>query len=442
MNKKKINFGFRGWMLVIYQATAFLAYTAFSNYPLNILADLYGGAQKLSTIYTVCTLVGIAAQLCMNRIVGKLKSIKSFSALCGLAELASGLGLMLIPPSQAGFWCVCYAVANLAGVMYATFSIGILVGQWFPTRKGTIMGLTTIAFPVGNGLIGFFASSVFSKGAPDIFGAFLPFFIISAVGWLLGVVFLRDYPEQCGCYRDNDRSMTADLARQMMEDEIRSKQTTVWKLGHVLKCRDFWFATIPTGFLMLFSIGMMTQTASILGRFEQELASLGGYTGVMMLICILGCIGSYLIGLLDTKFGTKKALIVSAAIMIVSGIFGMIPRAGALVVSMVFLALFMGASSNFTVSVAAQYWRREDFGSVFAVLNPIANIFNAAGPMVIARLFYSSMGYQAIFLVTAIAGVISMVLLVLFKPGHIKQMDDAYRAEAGKELDDALVGRK
>lgn len=36
--KKSINIGFRGWMLVLWLATAFLAYTVIGNYPLNILA--------------------------------------------------------------------------------------------------------------------------------------------------------------------------------------------------------------------------------------------------------------------------------------------------------------------------------------------------------------------------------------------------------------------
>ena len=51
MNQKKtVNFGFRGWMLIIYQAIAFVTYQVFTNYPLNILADMYGGAQVLSKV--------------------------------------------------------------------------------------------------------------------------------------------------------------------------------------------------------------------------------------------------------------------------------------------------------------------------------------------------------------------------------------------------------
>lgn len=38
--KKSVNFGFRGWMLLVYQFIAYIAMTAYTNYPLNILADV------------------------------------------------------------------------------------------------------------------------------------------------------------------------------------------------------------------------------------------------------------------------------------------------------------------------------------------------------------------------------------------------------------------
>ncbi|MCC8152012.1 MAG: hypothetical protein LIO96_11320 [Lachnospiraceae bacterium] len=51
------------------------------------------------------------------------------------------------------------------------------------------------------------------------------------------------------------------------------------------------------------------------------------------------------------------------------------------------------------------------------------------------------MGYQAIFLATAVAGVISIVLIAIFKPSFIKDTDDKYRLAAGKPLDNVLEGR-
>ena len=42
----------------------------------------------------------------------------------------------------------------------------------------------------------------------------------------------------------------------------------------------------------------------------------------------------------------------------------------------------------------------------------------------------------------AYIAVISLILVVCFKPAKVKAADDKYRAAAGKPLDDALVGRK
>ncbi|MCD8218695.1 MAG: MFS transporter [Clostridiales bacterium] len=438
--KKSFDLGFRGWMLVIYQFIAFMMYTAINNYPLNILADMYGGATLISRIYTIATILGIVVQLCISGWVGRMKSVKLFGSVLGLVSLILLLGIMLLPSGV--LWLAAYGLGVGVAIMYATFALSILVGQWFPTRKGTVMGIATIAFPIANGLLGPFATRVFSKGYPDVFGAYLPFFIIFVIGWVIGLIFIKDFPEQCGAYRDNDKNMTPEKAQAMMAEDIENKKTTVWKLGATLKCPDFWCITLPLGALLMFSVGMMTQTSAIIGQFEGQLDFVGGYTGIMLLICIFGCIGSFILGLLDTRFGTKTAVAIAVCIMIIAGVLGIIPNAISLLLSMICLALFMGASSNFTVSTAAQYWRREDFSSVYAVINPVANIVCALGPTVIAMLLYSSLGYQSIFVVTLIIGIISLILTLLFKPSRVKTRDDKYRTAAGKPLDDALVGRK
>jgi OFA family oxalate/formate antiporter-like MFS transporter len=113
-------------------------------------------------------------------------------------------------------------------------------------------------------------------------------------------------------------------------------------------------------------------------------------------------------------------------------------------VALVCLAIFMGAASNFTVSGAVQYWRMEDFPSVFARINPVASLLSAFGPMIVAVLLFSK-GFpdpSAPFIFVGISGVISVILVLLFKPANVKALDDKYRSAAGKPLDDALVGRK
>ena len=164
----------------------------------------------------------------------------------------------------------------------------------------------------------------------------------------------------------------------------------------------------------------------------------------MLMVAIFGAIGSWLLGVFDTRFGTKKSMIMAMILMILSGVCGALATAtgtGALVViALIFVAMFMGASSNFTVSVAAQYWRREDFSGVFACVNPVSNIFNAVAPTIVAILIASVMGVRAVFIFLLVAGIIGLILMLAYNGAHVKTVDDTYRKAAGKPLDDALVG--
>jgi MFS family permease len=442
MNKTKlgINFGFRGWMLLIFEITAFLVFQAFGNFPMNMLGDVYGGAEKISPIYTIASLVGIVIQLILAGFVGKMKSVKPMVMGFGLATLVAAFAVAALQPGPA--WMVAYFLVNVLSNIYGMFGIGIIIGQWFPTRKGVFMGIATFAFPVCNGLMGPFAGIVFNEAylaanhRPNVLGGFLPFLIVGLVGWLIGLIFIKDYPEQVGCFRDNDKSFTKEKADAMLAAEIEAKKTTVWKLGNTLKCGSFWLITIPMGTLLACSVGAMTQTTQIFAangladKFEM----------LMGMVMIFALIGSYVLGLIDGKFGTKTAITVSVIVMLLAGIFGTI--GGTLMIpGIILLAIFMGAASNFTVSGAAQYWRREDFSTVFGYVNPIANIIQCAGPMMFAMLI-AMVNVKAPFIVTIVISVISLILVLCFKPANVKACDDKYRAAAGKPLDDALVGRK
>ncbi|MCI8991556.1 MAG: MFS transporter [Eubacterium sp.] len=438
--KKSIGFGFFGWMLLIFQAGAFFTQVVFTNYPMNILAEFYGGGTFVPMIFTIGTFIAIILQLILSRFVGKIKNMKNLTLIFGAISLLMGcvIAFYPVPFGISAVWVAAYFVESVCVNMYCTFTCSILVGQWFPRRKGTIMGIATLLFPIGNGLISIFAANVFKTGAPTPASAFLPFLIACIITWVIGLIFVKDYPEQCGAYRDNDKSFTPEIARKMMEEEIENKKSTVWTTGHTFMSRDFWFISVTCGLLLMFAVGMMTQTATIVAQFETL-----NYGMVMMLIMIFGIVGSYGLGIIDTKIGTKKAIAIAVIMMILSGIFGTIQHPACLIIALILLAMFMGASSNFTVSAAAQYWRREDFSSVFACLNPVANIFNAITPSVIAFLLFSSpIGYRMCFIVTAIAGVVGLILILLFSAKHVKATDDKFRSQAGKPLDDALVGRK
>ena len=78
--KKSIGFGFRGWLLIIVLFFGFMMFQVFTNYPLNILADFYGGAEKVAMLMTIGTGIGIVLQIVISNFIGKIKSIKKLTA--------------------------------------------------------------------------------------------------------------------------------------------------------------------------------------------------------------------------------------------------------------------------------------------------------------------------------------------------------------------------
>ena len=420
----------------------------------------------VSNIYTIAAVITIVIQLVLSRFMGKIKNMKGVSMVLGAIAMILAAFITFYPPTMTQnanvFWLIMYALEYISVTMYATFSIGVLIGQWFPRRKGTVMGIATLMFPIANALIGFIAPNIFAMdfageqpmpllieyamsggmaGQNTWMPTMLPFLIVCVIGWLIGLIFVKDYPEQCGCFRDNDKSITPEIAQRMMEEEIKAKETTVWKTGHTMASKDFWFVTIPAGVLLMFAVGAMTQTQPIF-----EMVGMGDqYSTIMLCIAAAGIVGSFVLGVVDTKIGTKKSMIIAMFMMLLSGILGYIGASsnnGSLVLAaFIILGLFMGASSNYTVSAAAQYWRREDFSSVFAVVNAIANLIQAFGPMLIANLLFGTAGVAGVFIACAIGGVISVILMFLFSPKSVKETDDKYRKAAGKALDDELAHR-
>ena len=152
-------------------------FQVFTMFPVNILADFYGGAQQVAMLTTIGTLIGIILQIVISTFVGKIKSIKKVTAVIGAAALILCYLVAGLPHTSLGIWNVCYLLLNVVVTMYALVFLSIIAGQWFPTRKGTVMGIATIAYPFCNGVIGFFAQAAMGalySGAASAFDAFLP----------------------------------------------------------------------------------------------------------------------------------------------------------------------------------------------------------------------------------------------------------------------------
>ena len=436
--KKSIGFGSRGTLLVIYQFLAFAMYCVINNIGQNLYPTLNAGkgwnGTLISAIYTVASVVAIILQFVLGKYVANSGHLKGTSIILLSLAAVFTIGMATLQSSEI-LWLILWGLAVFTSVVGATFVVSTMVGQWFPRRKGTVMGIATLAFPIINGIALTIFGNMLGSTKGNQLLCWLPWLIMDVVGILICVIFLKEYPEQCGAYPDNDKNMTPEQAHAMLAAQEEAKKKSVWNIKNTFRTPGFWLITIPQGILLLGSVGAMTQVMSILNVYDGFV--IGGVaptakgTITLLIFAAIGCFGSWLLGVIDTKFGTRVAIIISSALMVLSGILCAFQILPLFFVGFGCLQIFMGASSNFTVSAGAQYWRREDFPSAFSFINPLANLICCFGPFLIAGLRAATGGFTVVWIVIGALGLLSLILTLIFRPKMIIERDKKYRREAG-----------
>ena len=433
------NYGWRGWMLIIYAFSSMIAFMVFTNYPQNILADYYGAGNPnlLTSIYSICNLVSIPIGFVVKYLVGYIKNIKKFSSAWGTLTLLFAVVMLIATPTTPSghtIIVICYIAVCILSPLYANYLTGVVVGQWFPTKKGAVMGIATIAFPVGNMFVGY-CMGWFMK-TNSAFLAFLPFLAVVAIGIILSCTTFADFPEQNGCFRDNDPNMTKERAEEMMKQQIENKKHALWNPGRCAASLGFWFvslALLPAGI----SAAMMAQSFIIVSTS----GLMNQFATVMLIVGIVAAVGSWLVGVVDNKFGTRKAIILEMIIMLLSSILGFVGGPVCTWISMILLGIYMGAGSNFPVSAIYQWWRPEDFSKVSASSGVVTGVIGALLPILIRSQVAASGSPFFAFLVQGIGALIGLVCMLIFRGTWIKKRDDQYREKAGLPLDDYLTER-
>lgn len=137
--------------------------------------------------------------------------------------------------------------------------------------------------------------------------------------------------------------------------------------------------------------------------------------GIMLLTYTwpVGLVGSYLLGALDDKCGTKLASIVIVVIEALGAaiilFFGGSKTAAALGAGLMLFA--MSGVTNITVSMSTTVFGRKDFENFWPVISTIYKFIVAAGAVVVASVA-SKLSYHAAFIASIVICALSIVIML------------------------------
>ena len=308
--EKTFNFGKWGWILIFVCIMYQMVYSCFAvdginGYGSSLAAMLSqkSGAQVTSDMLVmVLTPIGILAclgNIGFSSLVFKFGAKKVALVSCAVMAVSVFLfGNVSTYPQ----YVVCLLVTTLSGYSLAYACHHGLVGTWFPTKKGIVMGFTTMGLPLTS-MIGLpyvtwcFAGKLGWRGFCYTITAIILILIV------VTALFISNMPEERGVYPDN---ISKDHAEKMQEANDLKYFKSRYTMKSLLKNKSVWMICIGFGLPWATTAGVMSQLINRImstGYFE----SITGPVAIISGATIVGILGSFFWGWLDTKIGTKKA---------------------------------------------------------------------------------------------------------------------------------------
>lgn len=359
-----INFGRPGWGVIFYCMAMFWFYVGFVNDGSNITAPAV--ARRLGmqpgTILNMNSIAGIIGVL-LFIIIGQINNKIGARKTSGIFTIIAGVGYICIGNASSLLVYTAAMSCVVGGIMSAGYIAGgTLVTQWFPKKKGVVMGYTTMGHNLASAFyVPFITVLVNTFGVEK--GVIVPA-ILSIILGIIGLIFIRNTPQEYGLNPDN---VSDEVYRNEYHIDEADKDGG-WTVIELLKVKELWLAAITTGFFQICSVGVMSQLVvrnMSLGFTEVQAIS------IMTLLACIGVVGSFLIGVLDDKIGTKKTMILFGIWYIIALLANVSETKLGIYLSIFMIGMAIGGSANFTTSLPASIFGRHGFDKVNSVIFPI-----------------------------------------------------------------------
>ena len=300
-------------------------------------------------------------------------------------------------------YVVALTLVTVFSSCYAYIGGGALVANWFPKKKGLAMGYTTM----GNN----FASAFFVPMIAWLIGALGLIWGMTVVGimvfvlGLIGIITIKDTPEECGETPDN---VSREALKNYFEVEEGQTYVSQFTTSKLLKTKETWLVALVLGINFLVTVGIMSQLVqrNVSLGFEESVAI------TLMTVCaLIGVAGSYAWGWVDQKFGTKRSM-VAFSIWYALAIACNVSEIKALVYLSIFMiGVSIGGAANFTTSLTASVFGRHDFKMAYGLIYPLLNIVQQSNFLVNAMALRATGSLRGAYIVYIVLILLSAVIV-------------------------------
>ncbi len=258
----------------------------------------------------------------------------------------------------------CIMVSCGQGCFY--LCTGPMQSDWFPKKRGVVNGISTIGANIGTAVLAPIMTVLLTMAE---YKTSLSVFAVAAIALgIFAYATLRDDPIEAGMYPDNVTKEVYEAEYKNLTDH--EDYVSDWTIPMMLRCKEVWLAAVVPGFITLGLLGIITQ-------FVPRNTALGLSNGVaisaMTVAGLVGIVGSYAIGYIDTKLGTKKACMIYCGIFALGILFNLLASYWLpfVYISIFIVGFSLGGSTNMSLSFPASIFGVLDYPKVNGVIFPI-----------------------------------------------------------------------
>ncbi len=402
------DFGARGWGIVILGVVFYYCGNLFDaalNSILSVYSGMYGWDNvRMTSVVTIGGWLSILGVILFG-ILCKKKGAKLTSAI-GL--FGGALSLVILGAAKSFPLFVVGVILFLFCITgFMMIGVGQFGANWFPRKTGVYMGLATAGLTLSAATL-----NLIILGVAESVGISIFMYGLAAVMVIVGIIVLvavHNYPEEVGCFPDNDSTLTREILDAERAAAEEYKKNSPYTLKKVLSMKETWLVAIGWSLPMMAASGLIGQLGFAMEEYGHDFMF-----GIMLLTYTwpVGLVGSYLLGVVDDKFGTKKASLlivaieaIGAAIILFFGGSKFLAAAGA------GLMLFaMSGVTNITVSMSTTIFGRRDFENFWPTISTIYKFIVAAGAFTVATVA-SKFNYHVAFATAIGICVVSLIIM-------------------------------
>lgn len=405
MDKKKARpFGPKQLMVIVYTALLMLIASGIAggnnNTVFPIIAETRGWDVALLNIVSGvgCCLVAVGVVIfsrLINRVGTKIViAVGMFASAALLLVFGHTKNIMV-------FLVVIILIGILSSSYKETGSMQ-LTANWWPTKKGIVLGFSTMGIVAMN--------VIYVPMMPKLMGKFGIEGAMNIVACIILVIavwglFVKETPEEAGTYPDGDPEYGTDgMDINKMMREYKSPFT----VKKICSDKNTWFIGIGSMLAFIAVMGFIASTIPNLLSFGYDF----GFANLVFAVGgIFAFIGSFLFGALDQKLGTKKAYAVYYVCLIIAFVFCFFMPKGAGFVWIACCIMFcaQGAGCNLLPSYVATKYGRWDYGAAYQVIGTLFYLGAGLGIMS-TGFFKSAMAGYTFYLVIMIIGFVLMMM--------------------------------